>query len=54
MQIKSPADIAAVFMLEMSHIDQAHVSTILLDTKSPPGYCSADIHAISFTSLHAL
>jgi DNA repair protein RadC len=33
-QIKSPTDAAQLLMLEMSHLDQEHMRTVLLDTKS--------------------
>ena len=33
-QIKSPADVAQLLMLEMSHLDQEHLRTVLLDTKN--------------------
>jgi DNA repair protein RadC len=33
-QIKSPTDIADLLMLEMSHLDQEHLWTVLLDTKN--------------------
>jgi DNA repair protein RadC len=33
-QVKSPADVAALLMLEMSHLDQEHLRTVLLDTKN--------------------
>ncbi len=33
-QIKSPADVATLLMLEMSHLDQEHLRTVLLDTKN--------------------
>ena len=33
-QIKSPSDVAALLMLEMSHLDQEHLRTVLLDTKN--------------------
>jgi len=33
-QIKSPADAASLLMLEMSHLDQEHLRTVLLDTKN--------------------
>jgi DNA repair protein RadC len=33
-QIKSPADIAQLLMLEMSHLDQEHLRAVLLDTKN--------------------
>lgn len=33
-QIKSPADAAALLMLEMSHLDQEQLRTLLLDTKN--------------------
>lgn len=33
-QIRSPADVAALLMLEMSHLDQEHLRTVLLDTKN--------------------
>ena len=34
LQIKSPADAAQLLMLEMAHLDQEHLRTILLDTKN--------------------
>jgi len=34
MQIKSPTDAAQLLMLEMSHLDQEHMRTVLLDTKN--------------------
>jgi DNA repair protein RadC len=33
-QVKSPADIVQLLMLEMSHLDQEHLRTVLLDTKN--------------------
>ncbi len=33
-QIKSPADVAALLMIEMGHLDQEHLRTVLLDTKN--------------------
>jgi DNA repair protein RadC len=33
-QIKSPSDAAQLLMLEMSHLDQEHLRTVLLDTKN--------------------
>jgi DNA repair protein RadC len=33
-QIKSPTDVAQLLMLEMSHLDQEHLRTVLLDTKN--------------------
>lgn len=33
-QIRSPADAAAVLMVEMGHLDQEELRTVLLDTKS--------------------
>ncbi|NJN17339.1 MAG: hypothetical protein HC822_14245 [Oscillochloris sp.] len=33
-QIKSPADVAALLMVEMGHLDQEHLRTVLLDTKN--------------------
>ena len=33
-QIKSPTDAAGLLMLEMSHLDQEHLRTVLLDTKN--------------------
>jgi DNA repair protein RadC len=33
-QIKSPTDVANLLMLEMSHLDQEHLRTVLLDTKN--------------------
>ncbi len=32
--IRSPADVASLLMVEMSHLDQEHLRTILLDTKN--------------------
>ncbi|WP_322489228.1 RadC family protein [Chloroflexus sp.] len=32
--IRSPADVAALLMVEMSHLDQEHLRTVLLDTKN--------------------
>lgn len=32
--IRSPADVATLLMVEMSHLDQEHLRTILLDTKN--------------------
>ncbi len=34
LQVKSPTDIAQLLMLEMSHLDQEHLRTVLLDTKN--------------------
>lgn len=34
LQVKSPRDIAQLLMLEMSHLDQEHLRTVLLDTKN--------------------
>jgi DNA repair protein RadC len=34
LQIKSPADVANLLILEMSHLDQEHLRTVLLDTKN--------------------
>lgn len=34
LQIKSPTDISQLLMLEMSHLDQEHLRTVLLDTKN--------------------
>ncbi len=34
MQIRSPTDAAQLLMLEMSHLDQEHMRTVLLDTKN--------------------
>jgi DNA repair protein RadC len=34
MQIKSPADVAALLMIEMGHLDQEHLRVVLLDTKN--------------------
>ncbi|ACL23701.1 RadC family protein [Chloroflexus aggregans] len=31
--IRSPGDVAALLMVEMSHLDQEHLRTVLLDTK---------------------
>ena len=33
-QIKSPTDVAELLLLEMSHLDQEHLRTVLLDTKN--------------------
>lgn len=33
-QIKNPSDVADLLMLEMSHLDQEHLRTVLLDTKN--------------------
>jgi DNA repair protein RadC len=33
-QIKSPSDVANLLMVEMSHLDQEHLRTVLLDTKN--------------------
>ncbi len=33
-QVKSPGDIADLLLLEMSHLDQEHLRTVLLDTKN--------------------
>lgn len=33
-QIKSPADVAALLTLEMSHLEQEHLRVVLLDTKN--------------------
>ena len=33
-QIKSPTDAAQLLMLEMGHLDQEHLRTVLLDTKN--------------------
>lgn len=33
-QIKSPADVAALFMVEMCNFDQEHLRTVLLDNKN--------------------
>lgn len=33
-QVKSPSDVATLLMLEMSHLDQEHLRTVLLDTKN--------------------
>jgi DNA repair protein RadC len=33
-QIKSPSDVAQLLMIEMSHLDQEHLRTVLLDTKN--------------------
>ncbi len=33
-QIKSPSDVAQLLMLEMSHLDQEQLRTVLLDTKN--------------------
>jgi DNA repair protein RadC len=34
LQVKSPTDIAHLLMLDMSHLDQEHLRTVLLDTKN--------------------
>jgi DNA repair protein RadC len=34
LQVKSPADIAQLLLLEMGHLDQEHLRTVLLDTKN--------------------
>jgi DNA repair protein RadC len=33
-QIRSPADVARLLMVEMGHLDQEHMRTVLLDTKN--------------------
>jgi DNA repair protein RadC len=33
-QIKSPADVASLLMLEMGHLEQEHLRAVLLDTKN--------------------
>jgi hypothetical protein len=33
-QVKSPADVAALLMIEMSHLDQEELRVVLLDTKN--------------------
>ena len=33
-QIKSPSDVAQLLMVEMSHLEQEHLRTVLLDTKN--------------------
>ena len=33
-QVKSPTDIADLLLLEMSHLEQEHLRTVLLDTKN--------------------
>ncbi|NJN19393.1 MAG: DNA repair protein RadC [Oscillochloris sp.] len=33
-QIRSPADVAALLMVEMGHLEQEHLRTVLLDTKN--------------------
>ncbi|MEI6777679.1 MAG: DNA repair protein RadC [Chloroflexales bacterium] len=33
-QIRSPADVASLLMVEMGHLDQEHLRTVLLDTKN--------------------
>lgn len=33
-QIRSPADVAALLMVEMRHLEQEHLRTVLLDTKN--------------------
>jgi DNA repair protein RadC len=33
-QVKSPTDLTDLLMLEMSHLDQEHLRTVLLDTKN--------------------
>ena len=34
LQIRSPSDVANLLMVEMSHLDQEHLRTVLLDTKN--------------------
>ena len=34
LQIKSPTDAAQLLMIEMSHLEQEHLRTVLLDTKN--------------------
>ena len=34
LQVKSPHDVAQLLMVEMSHLDQEHLRTVLLDTKN--------------------
>jgi DNA repair protein RadC len=33
-QVRSPTDIVDLLLLEMSHLDQEHLRTVLLDTKN--------------------
>lgn len=33
-QIKSPADVASLLLVEMGHLDQEHLRAVLLDTKN--------------------
>jgi DNA repair protein RadC len=33
-QIKSPADVASLLLVEMGHLEQEHLRTVLLDTKN--------------------
>jgi len=33
-QIRSPADVASLLMVEMSHLDQSHLRTVLLDARN--------------------
>ena len=49
LQVKSPADIAQVLMAEMSHLDQEHLRTVLLDTKNR----LQTIHTVYIGSLNA-
>jgi DNA repair protein RadC len=48
LQVKSPADIAPLLMAEMSHLDQEHLRTVLLDTKNRV----IGIHTVYIGSLH--
>lgn len=34
LQIRSPADVASLLLLEMGHLEQEHLRTVLLDTKN--------------------
>jgi len=49
LQVKAPADIAPILMAEMSHLDQEHLRTVLLDTKSRV----QTIHTVYVGSLNA-
>ena len=49
LQVKSPSDIAPVLMAEMSHLDQEHLRTVLLDTKNRV----QAIHTVYVGSLNA-
>ncbi len=47
--IRSPADVATLLMVEMSHLDQEHLRTILLDTKNRV----QQINTVYIGSLHS-